>query len=135
MIEKEGTLLNSFYEVSIIMIPKAKKLKKRNLQTNTSYKNICREFPGGPVVKNPTFNSGDAGSTTGWGTKIPHATGQLSPSTTTTEFACLSERARMPQLQSPRSQEPTCRKEKEACTLQRKIVNASMKIRHAATKT
>ena len=33
------------------------------------------DFPGGSVVKNPPSN---AGSIPGWGTKIPHATGQLS---------------------------------------------------------
>ena len=37
------------------------------------------DFPGGPVVKNPPSNAGDAGSIPGRGTKIPHATGQLSP--------------------------------------------------------
>ena len=38
-----------------------------------------RDFPGGPVVKNPPCNADDLGSITGWGTKIPHATEQLSP--------------------------------------------------------
>ena len=42
-------------------------------------------LPGGSVVKNPLRNAGDVGSTPGWGTKIPHATGQLSPRTATTE--------------------------------------------------
>ena len=41
-----------------------------------------RDFPGGPVVKNPPSNAGDVGLIPGWGTKIPHATGQLSPHTT-----------------------------------------------------
>ena len=36
------------------------------------------DFPGGPVVKNPSCNAGDAGSIPGRGTKIPHAVGQLS---------------------------------------------------------
>ena len=40
-------------------------------------KGTLGEFPGGPVVKNPPSNSGDLGSTLGWGTKIPPATGQL----------------------------------------------------------
>ena len=44
-----------------------------------------REFPGGPVVKNPPSNAGDVGSIPGGGTKIPHATGQLSLCATTTE--------------------------------------------------
>ena len=32
------------------------------------------DFPGGPVLKNPLSNAGDACSILGWGTKIPHAT-------------------------------------------------------------
>ena len=44
-----------------------------------------RDFPGGPVVKNLLSNAGDAGSIPGWGTKIPHAAGQLSPHAATTE--------------------------------------------------
>ena len=45
-------------------------------------------FSGGPVVKNPPFNAGDVGLIPGWGAKIPHATGQLSPHAITTEPAC-----------------------------------------------
>ena len=47
------------------------------------------DFPGGPVVKNLPSNAGDAGSIPGWGTKIPHAAGQASLRTTTTELMCL----------------------------------------------
>ena len=46
------------------------------------------DFPSGPVVKNPPPNSGDAGSISDLGTKIPHATGQLSPHAATTKPAC-----------------------------------------------
>ena len=49
------------------------------------------DFPGGPVVKNPPSNAGDAGSIPGQGTKIPYATGQQSPHITTTELAHLNE--------------------------------------------
>ena len=42
------------------------------------------DLPGGPVVKNPSANAGDTGFILGPG-KIPHASGQLSPSATTTE--------------------------------------------------
>ena len=42
-----------------------------------------RDFPGGPVVKNLPSNAGDAGSIPGWGTRIPHEAGQLSPCATT----------------------------------------------------
>ena len=48
------------------------------------------DFPGGPVVKNPPYNAGDAGSIHDWGTKIPHAAGQLSPCATTSELARLN---------------------------------------------
>ena len=47
-----------------------------------------RDFPGGPVVKNPLSNAEHTGSIPGWGTKIPHAVRQLSPRATTTELAC-----------------------------------------------
>ena len=53
------------------------------MEENASF----RDFPRGPVVKNLPYNAGDAGSIPGRGTKIPHATGQLSPRTTTTEPA------------------------------------------------
>ena len=43
------------------------------------------DFPGGPVVKNPSCNAGDTCSIPGRGTKIPDASGQLSPRAATTE--------------------------------------------------
>ena len=49
-----------------------------------------REFPGGPVVKNLLSNAGNTGSIPGQGTKIPHATGQLSLCATTTELSGLN---------------------------------------------
>ena len=51
---------------------------------------ILRDFPGGPVVKNPPYNAGDVDSIPGQRTKIPHAAGQLSPWATTTELMCLN---------------------------------------------
>ena len=60
-----------------------------------------RDFPGGPVIKNPPSNAGDMGSIPGRGTKIPHAAGQLSLRATTTELAYLSERACVPQTTEP----------------------------------
>jgi len=45
------------------------------------------DFPGGPVVKNPPCNAGDMGLIPGWGTKIPHAAGQLNLSTATAKPA------------------------------------------------
>ena len=53
-------------------------------------RNLVRQepgrLPGGPVVKTPPCNAGNAHSIPGWGSKIPHAEGQLSPCSTTTEF-------------------------------------------------
>ena len=56
----------------------------------TGDKEAWKDFPGGPVVKNPPYNAGNVGLTPGQGTKIPHAAGQLSPCTTTTELARLN---------------------------------------------
>ena len=42
------------------------------------------------VVKNLPYNAKDTGSIPGQGTKIPHAVGQLSLCTTTTELSCLN---------------------------------------------
>ena len=47
-------------------------------QKKRAKKNAAEEdFPGGPVVKNLSSNAGDVGLIPGWGTKIPHALGQL----------------------------------------------------------
>ena len=45
----------------------------------------CRDFPGGPVVKNPPSTAGDVGSISDGGTNIPRALWQLSPRTMTSE--------------------------------------------------
>ena len=50
---------------------------------------LARHFPGGPMVKNPPSNAGDVGLIPSQGTKIPHATGQLSPHAATTELVRL----------------------------------------------
>ena len=81
---------------------------------------LCKEknykdFPGGSVVKNPPSNAGDAGSIPGRGTKIPHATGQLSLRTTTTEPSCHSWReacALLLEKPSCHSEEPICHNER-----------------------
>ena len=63
---------------------------------------LLRDFSGGPVVKNPPSNAGDESSIPGRETKIPHATGQLSPCAATTEHT--HSRAHVPQLEgSPRA--------------------------------
>ena len=54
-------------------------------------RSLRRDFLGGPVVKTLPSDAGGLGLIPGWGTKIPHAMEQLSPSTfVTTEPACLS---------------------------------------------
>ena len=58
---------------------KEEEQKKRPTKTNPKQLTKWQDFPGGPVVKNPPSNAGDVGSIPGQGTKIPHATGQLSP--------------------------------------------------------
>ena len=62
-----------------------------------------RDFPGGPVVKNLPSNAGNAGSVPSQGTKISHASGQLSLRATTVEPAPQQER-------SPRAttKDPAC---------------------------
>ena len=57
----------------------------KNLQTANKgqYEIVVLGLPWCPVVKNPPSNTGNVGSIPGLGTKIPHATGQLSPLTTT----------------------------------------------------
>ena len=42
------------------------------------------------MAKNLPYNAGDGGSIPGQGTKIPHATGKLSPRVTTTELTYLN---------------------------------------------
>ena len=44
-----------------------------------------RDFPGGPVVKNPPSGAGNVGSIPGEGTRMLHSTGQLSLQATNTE--------------------------------------------------
>lgn len=42
-------------------------------------KKMTGDFSGDPAVKNPPCNSEDVGSISGWGTRIPHISGLLSP--------------------------------------------------------
>ena len=69
-------------------------------------------LPGGPLTENPISNAGDMGFIPGWGTKIPHASGQLSLSTAVRE-------AHVPQLPSPHcpttaTTEPVCSRAHES---------------------
>ena len=49
-----------------------------SLQMSILRMNNFWDFPGRPVVKNPPCNAGDSGLIPGQGTKVTHATGQLS---------------------------------------------------------
>ena len=50
-----------------------------------------RDFPGGPVIKNPSSNARVTGSIPGWRTKITHAVGQLSSQHLKTIFFFFSD--------------------------------------------
>ena len=51
-------------------------VEKRSIFSARIY---CRDFPGGLMINNPLSKAGVSGSTPGKGTKIPHASEQLSP--------------------------------------------------------
>ena len=54
-----------------------------------------KDISGGPVVKKMPCKAWDVGLIPGWGTKIPHATEQLSPYVITRESVQCNERAHM----------------------------------------
>ena len=64
------------------------------------------DFPGGPVVKNMPANTGDMSSVPGLGTKIPHATEQLRPCTTTSEPMMLLLKPTCPRICAPQHKKP-----------------------------
>ena len=86
------------------------------------------DFPGGPGVKNPPSNAGDSGSTPGRGTKIPHASGQLSSHASMREPVCRK-------LQSPRALEPGHRaklkRENPHATTREKPARCKEKLAHS----
>ena len=82
-------------------------------------KSSTEDFPGGPVVKDPPSDAGNAGSIPGRGTKIPYAVGQLSPCPATTEPVC--SRACAPQLERSTcatTREKHIRHNERSCMLQ-----------------
>ena len=97
--------------------------KKKKYMTDPEPKPASRDFPGGPVVKNPPSNAGDTGLIPGPGTKIPHVVGQLSPRTATTESACCNYKAHTlwslgaTTREKPvhHNEEPTCRNDDPVC--------------------
>ena len=54
---------------------------------------FSRDFPDGPVVKNPPCKAGDMGSIPGWGTKMPHAEEQLSQLAASSVPMCLHHKS------------------------------------------
>ena len=99
-------------------------------------KNIVYQICGRTsLVKNLPSNAEDLGSISGRGTKIPHATGQLSLRATNTEPAC--SRAHTVQLERNlhnTMKNPMCCSERYAM-LQQKFIHAAKKIPCATTKT
>ena len=77
-------------------------------------KGIERDFPGGPVVKNPPSKAGDQGSIPGLGAKIPHASRQLSPHVTTNE-------AFTRRKEEPASVRPSAAKTKTSSKLKKNV--------------
>ena len=60
------------------------------------------------MVENPPSSGGDTGLISGWGTNIPHATGQLSPWTTITEPEC-------PQAHATQQEKAVCCSRESPC--------------------
>lgn len=61
------------------------------VQMNLLAKQQQKDFPSRPMVKNPPSNAEDPGSIPGWGSKIPHTSGQLHRRTATTEPTCCNK--------------------------------------------
>ena len=68
-------------------------IKKKEKKTES-----IEDFPGGPVVKSLPCNIRHMSSIPGWGTKIPHATGQLNPHSATRDSVRCNRRSHVPQL-------------------------------------
>ena len=72
-----------------------------------------QDFPGGSVAKDPHSNAGHMSLIAGRGTKIPHATGQLSWHNATIEPACHNKESTLcnerSHMQQPRSHAPQLR--------------------------
>ena len=97
---------------AILWPTRGSEMKENSFKIVLCIKTKHRDFPGGPVVKNPPSNAGAAGLIPGRGTKIPHAGGATKPAcAATTEPMCSG--VRLPQLErSPR----TATKDRRAAT-------------------
>ena len=98
---------------------------------------MYRDFPGGPVVKNPPYNVGYSGLIPGQGTKIPHAVGQLSPCTTTTELCTSTREPECHKLQRTHALEPARHNQREKTRMPQleRSLHTTIKIPCATTKT
>ena len=64
------------------------------------------DFPGGPVYGNVPSNAGDESAIPAQGTKIPHATEQLSPRATATSPHAATTEAHVPRPCAPQQEKP-----------------------------
>ena len=79
-------------------------------------------FPGGPVVKNPPSNAGDAGSIPGLGTKFLHAAGQLSTCVATRE-ALATQHEEPPCIATKESSHPAAKMQHSQKTQKNNFMN------------
>ena len=63
-----------------LMLKLVKRRRQKEEESEDRWKSErWRDFPGGPVVKNPPSNVEDGGLIPGRGTRNPHTLGQLNP--------------------------------------------------------
>ena len=112
MLQPEGLCTHCFLSLDVhAAVLSLQSGLREPIQTTLSKTVLLWDFPGGPVVKNPPSNAGDAGSIPGRGAKVPQAAGQLSLCAATTEPLCCK-------LQSPHALEPARHNYREACAPQ-----------------
>ena len=115
---------------------------RENPQALKLIKDSYRDFPGSLMVKNLPYNAGDMGLIPGQGTKIPHATGQLSPCATTTEpmhpGACAPQlkKRKKSKIHTPQQEERSPHTTtKSPCTATKRSWMPQQRSPRAATKT
>ena len=118
--EREESV-NHYFPQEVTPIQKDKVyFRQETTGTNIQSKKLCkkkkqnRDFPGGPVVKNPLLNADVTSLIAGWETKTPWATEQLSLCATTEEPAH-QQRARVP---PPRPSAARTQTPKQLCAAQ-----------------
>ena len=96
------------------ILGKKQQVQRSNPKNYVKKKKQNRDFPGGPVVKNPLLNADVTSLIAGWETKTPCATEQLSLCATTEEPAH-QQRARVP---PPRPSAARTQTPKQLCAAQ-----------------